>query len=235
MIKRSRLSERIESQTRRNVIVTLIGIAFIVILLWKFGVPLLASVSFMLAGGNDQQTTKSKPAYVAPPSLNDTFSATNSAAVTINGTSLSEATVDLYVNNSHVDSTTVGKDNTFTFDHVSLHLGDNSIKAQATLQGTKSDYSNMLSITYLNKQPELSIDNPSDGQEFHKDDKSVDVKGKTDPGVKVTVNDFWAIVDTDGNYSYTLSLHDGDNDIKVVATDDAGNKAEKALKVKYSQ
>jgi len=61
------------------------------------------------------------------------------------------------------------------------------------------------------------------------------VHGKTDPNVKVTINDFWAIVDDSGNYSYNLSLKSGDNPIKIVATDDAGNNTEKDLKISYSE
>jgi bacillopeptidase F len=185
--------------------------------------------------GKDTQTSSEKPAYVAPPTLNDTFSATNSATVSLSGSSIKNAKITLFVNNAQVDTKQVNSNNTFSFDSVRLTHGDNSIKVQAEISGVKSDFSNAISISYLNKSPELSLDTPSDGTEFHKDQKSVDIKGKTDPGIKVTVNDFWAIVDTDGNYSYTLPLHDGDNDIKVIASDDAGNKTEKDIKVKYSQ
>ncbi|KKR73103.1 MAG: hypothetical protein UU15_C0019G0001, partial [Candidatus Levybacteria bacterium GW2011_GWC2_40_7] len=35
-------------------------------------------------------------------------------------------------------------------------------------------------------------------------------------------------------FSYMLPLKDGDNDIKVEALDEAGNKAEKVVRVKYA-
>lgn len=234
-MRRSRLSERIEDQTRRNVILSIIGIVLILGILWKFGLPFLATASFMLAGGHQQTTEKEKPAYVSPPTLHDTFSATNSAKISISGSTVKDATVSLFVNNAKIDSIQVKDKNTFSFDNVSLIHGENTLKTQADIQGVKSDFSNIVTITYLNKAPELSIESPSDGAEFHKENKVIDITGKTDPGVKVTVNDFWAIVDTDGNYSYSLSLHDGDNEVKVVASDDAGNKTDKQIKVKYSE
>jgi outer membrane lipopolysaccharide assembly protein LptE/RlpB len=49
------------------------------------------------------------------------------------------------------------------------------------------------------------------------------------------VNGFWAVVDDNNNFSYTLPLQSGDNQIKIVAIDQAGNKAEKDLKVNFSQ
>lgn len=233
---RSRLTERIETQTKRNIILTVIGIIIIVILLWKFGVPLMATVSFMLAGSKNEESTEKKDTYIAPPTLDDTYDATNSARVNISGSSLNTTTIELFVNNEKVDNTKVEDGNTFSFTAVPLDSGENSIKVRAIGDGNqKSNFSNIVTITYLNKAPELSIDSPSDGASFHKDEKTVEVKGKTDPGTRITVNDFWAIVDTDGNYSYTVALKDGDTDIKVQATDDAGNKIDKQIKVNYSQ
>ena len=49
------------------------------------------------------------------------------------------------------------------------------------------------------------------------------------------MNEFWAIVDAGGNFSYTLPLQNGENTIKVVATDEAGNKTEYEVKVTYSE
>ena len=236
MVMRSRLTERLENQTKRNLTLTIIGIAIIVGLLWKFGVPILASVSYMIAGSKTDEEVVKKNAYIAPPTIDDTYDATNSARIRISGSSIQDATIELFVNDEKVDSTPVDSDNTFTFDTVRLEPGENTITAQAvTDNNQKSDVSNAVTITYLHKAPSLSIDAPSDGASFHKDDKTVEVKGKTDPGTRVTVNDFWAIVDTEGNYSYTFVLKDGDNQIKVVTTDEAGNKAEKEIKVNYSQ
>ncbi|MBP9719361.1 MAG: hypothetical protein KBD46_02740 [Candidatus Levybacteria bacterium] len=234
---RSRLTERLETRTKRNIILTVIGMTIIVGLLWKFGVPILATMSYMIAGSKTDDEIAQKSAYVAPPILNDTYDATNSARVTISGSSITgDTTIALYVNNAKVDATEVNTDNTFSFDTIPLDSGENTIKVQAvTKTNQKSEFSNTVTISYLDKEPSLSIDSPSDGTQFHKDEKSIDIKGKTDAGARVTVNDFWAIVDADGNYTYTMPLKDGDNDIKVVATDEAGNKAEKQIRVNYSQ
>jgi bacillopeptidase F len=231
---RSRLTERIENKTKQNIIFSVIGILIILGLLWKFGVPLFATASFMLAGSKNDDTVEKKTGYIAPPVLNATYDATNSAQVTISGSSLSDASIELFVNNAKKDTTSVDSDHSFSFTSIPLHSGENSIKARVNDNGQKSNFSNILTITYLNQPAQLSIDTPSDGAQFHKDDKKAEVKGKTDPGTKVTVNDFWAIVDTDGNYSYTVALKDGDNDIKVIATDAAGNKTEKQIKITYS-
>jgi bacillopeptidase F len=85
----------------------------------------------------------------------------------------------------------------------------------------------------------LDVSSPSDGQGFNKNQvntgNTINVAGKTDQGVSVTVNGFWAVVDDNNNFSYTLPLQNGDNQIKIVAVDLAGNKTEKDLKVNFSQ
>lgn len=237
MQMKSRLSKRVENQALKSIVLTVVGIIVVIVLLVKFGIPLFANISFMLGSGNTKEDiSKKKSSYVAPPTLNNTFSATNSATITVSGSAPAKQTITLYVNNEKVDETTANDSNSFSFGQVNLKPGDNSIKAKATDDTkTQSDFSNELTVTLLNKAPSLTIDSPSDGQEFKKDDKTASVTGKTDPGVKVTINDFWAIVDEKGNYSYSLPLHDGDNDIKIVATDDAGNKTEQSRKVKYAQ
>jgi hypothetical protein len=82
--------------------------------------------------------------------------------------------------------------------------------------------------------PKLSIDSPGDGSEV-KGSNPIEVKGKTDPDVTVSVNDFQAVSGSDGSFSYFLTLKDGGNDIKVIAIDDAGNKTEKTIHVNYSR
>ena len=97
----------------------------------------------------------------------------------------------------------------------------------------------MFDVVLKNSAPTLDISTPSDGQRFDKNSigsgNSISVSGKTDQGVSVTVNGFWAVVDDSNNFSYTLPLQNGDNQIKIIAIDQAGNKTEKDIKVNYSQ
>jgi len=232
---RSRLTTQLENKTKRNLTITIIAIVVIVILLVQFGVPLLTSISYMIAGSKNNEEAIQKTAYIAPPTLDNTFDATNSARVTIAGSSIAKASIELFVNNNKIDSTQVGNTNTFEFENIALKQGKNTLKARVLSENNQtSEFSNEISIVYLHKAPELSIESPSDGQEFSKENKTIEVKGKTESGTKITVNDFWAIVHDTGDYSYTLVLKDGDNQIKVIATDEGGNKTEKLLQVKYN-
>ena len=109
-----------------------------------------------------------------------------------------------------------------------------TLKAKAAKGDKESDFSNELVVTYRNIPPSLSVDSPTDGQKFEKDQSTARVSGKTDSGVKITVNGFWAVIDENNSFSYNLPLQNGDNTIKIEAVDQAGNKAEKEIKVTYS-
>ncbi|OGH38271.1 MAG: hypothetical protein A3B44_01315 [Candidatus Levybacteria bacterium RIFCSPLOWO2_01_FULL_38_21] len=233
--KYSRLSRRLESQSRKNLFLSVLGIIIVLILLVKFGIPLLVNFSLFLSGQkkSDGSLKSAQSTYISPPVLNPIPSATNSAEVLVSGIASKNEIINLYINDSLSEKKETEDNGNFSFK-ISLKTGDNKIKAKATKTDKESDFSNELVATYINSPPSLSVDSPTDGQKFEKDQNTLKVLGKTDSGVRITVNGFWAVIDENNNFSYSLPLQDGDNAIKVVAQDQAGNKAEKEIKVTYS-
>ncbi len=234
----TRLSRNQEKKSKKQLIINLAGTIIILFLVVKFGIPLLVNFSLFLGGakgGNVTTTNSTSPSFISAPVINPTFTATNSAAMTVSGVSVAKVTAQLYVNDALVDTMPTKDDGSFSFENVTLTPGNNDIKVKAKTGKTESAYSDPISVMYINKNPSLTVDSPSDGQSFSKDQNVATIKGKVDSDVKVTVNDFWAIVDANGNYSYDLHLQNGDNQIKVDAVDTAGNKTEKTLKVNYAQ
>ncbi len=198
----------------------------------------MTSVGLFISNAKDSQETavKKETVYVTTPILDPTFTATHSATVDISGRIPQKLTVKLYVNDTLVDKITPSKDKTFTFKGVSLEKGTNTIQAKAENDDKKeSDFSNTITIDYKNDKPKLTVENPSDGKTFSKDDNAALVTGTTDTGNKVTVNGFQAIVDSEGKFTYNLPLQGGENTIKITATDDAGNTTDMERKVTYNQ
>lgn len=233
----SRLSKRLEKQTKRKLWLTVIGIVLMFIFIVKFGVPIIINFSLFIAKINNKpDTTQASNAtsFIATPNLDPLFTATNSAQITVSGNASAGQKISLYVNNTLSDEMNSNNDGSFKFANVTLQSGDNTIKVKATQGNKDSDFTNDVTVTYKSSAPKLDIDNLRDGQTFSKDDNPVTVSGKTDPDAKVTVNDLWAI-NNNGNFSYPLQLQNGDNQIKIIATDAAGNKTEKDMKVTYNQ
>lgn len=234
---RSRLSRTTDKKTKKQLILSLVGIIAILFVLFKFGIPALTNLSLFLSSKNgvSQQEVANSNTVVVPPILIQSFPATNSATITVNGTAQKNETINLYVNSALVDTKPTKDDGTFSFTGVVLTQQQNAIQAKAKLDSKTSDFSDTWNVVFIQKAPSLTVDSPADGDSFGSDRPTVVVRGKTDPDVKVTVNDFWAIVDSSGNYTYTLTLQNGDNHITVVATDAAGNTTKKELTVHHSQ
>ncbi|MGH7202887.1 MAG: hypothetical protein ACREHC_00405 [Candidatus Levyibacteriota bacterium] len=234
-MKDSRLNSSLEKKAYHNIILAVLGAIILIIILVLFGTKLLIGFSLLTEGGKGNTTTpqtQKSNTYVAPPTLDPVVSATNSAQIAISGTSLADQKINLYINGNLVDNTIVQEDNNFNFPSVPLQNGQNSIKSIAvTKDNNKSNASNILSISLLNKPPELTIEQPQDGQGFDKNAGPVNIQGQTDPGSQVTINDFVGIVDDQGKFSYLYNLKDGDNDLKIVATDQAGNKTTKEIHI----
>lgn len=242
-MERSRLSRREENNTKKSIAMSLLGIIVILFLVVKFGIPLLGNLgSFLSSHGKNAtvDTPIKKDVFVAPPVLDALPIATNSATITISGTAQAKQKVALYINGSLEDTVDVTDDKKFEFNNQFLTTGDNLIQVRALEKDEKgkeyeSNFSDSFTISLTKSAPTLSIDQPTDNQTFSKDSSPTTVKGKTDPGVKVTVNDLWAIVDNNGNYSYELMLKGGENKILVKATDNANNTTEKEITVTYNQ
>lgn len=234
---RSRLSKSLEKKNRKSLILNILGIILILGVLIKFGIPLLVNFAVFISGSNNQsqQISKDTHDFISSPILNPHPDATNSARTVISGISVPDATVKLYINGSLALSINTDENGSFSFVDVQLSKGENTIKAKSSVkEGEDSESSEEMRILFKDDPPSLSIENPIDGQSFQKDESSVEVKGKTDPDVKVTINDLWAIIDTNGNFTYTLKLRDGDNPVIIKAVDKAGNTTESKFTVSYS-
>ena len=231
---RSHFRNHQQNQSIRNSLLGIFGIIVLIVVLFWFGPQLLITFSLLLNKSDKQDITKNTKGvnYVAPPILNPQPTATNSATITISGSVTSGKTVKLYINGKS-DKTTIKKDNSFTFSGVKLEKGGNEIKAKVfTKDDQESNYSETLLINYLDKAPALEITFPKDGDTI--DHNPITLSGKTDENVKITVNNFWAITNDDGTFSYQFNLQKGDNHIKIIANDEAGNTTEKELTIKHN-
>lgn len=238
-MSKSRLSNNLERKAIHNIIIVVFGFIIIVVLLFLFGYKLLLGFSLLSekmnanSGKNSANADQQGNAYIPPPTLSTTASATNSAQITISGFAQKNQTVNLYLNNQMTDTTSADTNGAFHFSSVTLQQGQNNIYTKsADSHNKESGNSNTLTISYSKSAPSLAISQPQDGQTFTKNDSpTLSIEGKADPSDQVTVNGSWAIVDDQGNYNYLYTLQDGDNDIKVVATDQEGNQTTKEIHI----
>lgn len=225
---------------RRSIVVYVAILLFLVYLFFRYGIQLFIDTAFYLSGGkkdtavvSTQTTGNQKSAINIDPMLIDVPHATNEAALMLDGRANSDSKVMLYQNDKQMDTTNSDIDGNVQFT-VSLEPGDNTVYIKSYDSYTrKTTDSPVYTVTYLNKEPSLDVSDPNDGKRVYQAD--INVTGKTDSEVFVTINGMTVVVRADGSFSQPISLQKGDNTITVKASDVAGNTTEKTIKVTYVQ
>lgn len=239
--KKSFLSKRLERKNKKNFYLTLIICAALLYILVVWFIPtFIGSLSLL---NRFKEPVKAPPsitenATLAPPVLNIPYEATSTATILIRGYSISNTTVEIYLDGDLKSSVKTSDDGSFVSDPVNLTLGINNISGiTVDSNGNKSLSSKPISITYSNEKPILNIQSPQDNMEIQGGDKKVTVTGKTnsDKDITITINGNRAIVDSEGNFSQVVEINEGDNTITIIATDIAGNSTQVIRKVTYKQ
>lgn len=84
-------------------------------------------------------------------------------------------------------------------------------------------------VASINKLPSLEIFEPQDRQVIK--DSFVNVRGKTDPDMKVTINSQDVFVDSSGNFKLQLSMEVGPKQLEVTASNKFGKTVTKIISI----
>lgn len=199
------------------------------------GIPFIIRLSSFFSELRAPQETFEKSDTLAPqpPIFATTNTATSSAQMAIKGYAEAGTTIILRINSDQKE-TVANNEGSFLFEDVSLDEGENRIRATAIDQaGNESQDSKTLMIIYDHEPPELVVDTPEDEAEVGKE--KIQVRGLTEKDARLTINDHFVIVDAEGVFNYSLKLSEGENKIKIVATDRAGNRSEIERTVEYKK
>ena len=170
------------------------------------------------------------------PIIDSVPTATNSARINISGYAENAERVEILVNDISKKNVQVSQSNSSFSTDVPLYEGENSITIVALDENdTKSQPSEPIIVSYVADGPELIIDSPEENQEVRGNNGVVAVRGLTDSSADISVNGRWVLVKSDGSFTYEYRLSEGDNEIKIVAEDSAGNQSETTRHVRYSK
>ena len=234
----SRLTRRSEKQSKKQLYASVIGIVVVIFVALNFGPLLISGLGGFidtLSGKSKQVTSLRSDADLRPPQLDPLPQGTTEELITVMGRAFYEdGKVELFLNNSSYEIVRLNNSQDFEIEDVKLEQGENILKARMIRNNKESDFSQDYKISYLKDEPKLEISFPNDGASFSKADQEINIRGTTDPENAVKINDFIAIVDTEGNFSYILKLKEGENKIKIVAANLAGKTSEKEITVSYS-
>ena len=233
----SRLRTVEERKRTRKAVLRLVTAVGVVIASIIFGLKYLSHFFIFISSLNPKNQVVIKEDYIppSPPRIFLPFEATNSATISLSGTAEPGSTVFVTQNKISLGEVMVDDKGKFVMNKIQLEEGDNEFSAVVLDNaGNKSQISDLEVISYLHDQPKLEIISPLNGQKFTGKDNYIEVKGDTDPGVRLTVNDRMVILGSNGSFSYRWGLTNGENQLVIMVTDKAGNQQRKEITVNYS-
>lgn len=236
MSYKTRSARRLAKKTKRNFLVSILLIGFILFATINWILPNFISglgfIKGILQPSKQVVSSLEENPLLAAPVLYIPFEATNSSEINISGNSTPNSKVKLFLDDEEAQVVDVKDDGTFSFENISLSLGTNNIYAKTLdSQDKESLPSKTFQIIFDNEKPLLAINEPEDNKKIQGGEKSVKVSGKTEAGVKVLINDSQTIIDKDGNFSADYPINEGDNTITIKAIDLASNISEIQRKV----
>lgn len=235
----SYLVKKLEKKSRRRFLLTIIMVGILSYFLITWILPnLIGGLSLInkFKSNPQIQTTANEDLTIAPPILNIPYEATNTATIAIKGYAQSNIKVEIYLDNDLINTTETKEDGSFITEEIELSLGTNNIFGKTVDEkGNKSLPSKTIRVIYDNEKPKLELTSPPDNQEIKGGDKKVTISGSTNSNknVFVTANGIRLIVSSDGNFSQNIDINEGDNNIVVIAGDEAGNTTQITRKVTY--
>ncbi len=227
---------RMAKKSRNKLIFTLIlAVVLLYFFIFWFLPTIVGGLSF-LNKTNPKISDSTDKAAIAPPVLNIPFEATNSSPIQIKGYSSSNSQVEIYVDDELKSTVQTQSDGSFVSDDIELSVGRNNITGK-TVDGkdNKSYSSKNIVVIFDNEKPKLEITSPQDNQEIVGGDKKVKVSGITDPNdaAVVTINGTRIILNSDGGFTQTLEIGEGETNFNIKAIDNAGNLTELNRKVTW--
>jgi hypothetical protein len=201
--------------------------------------------SGLLGGGGGPQPTPAASAFAAvtaPASLSlseapvisggDTVATRDkswTARVTLVSTEVprEELTLRVLRNGEQLRDVDLGKGEKMAVPDIGLKVGDNAITVAYVWNGQSGPESNTVTVTRDSSAPTVDVASPVDGTTTSSG--SVTVAGRAETGSTVRIKNATvgsatdAQTDTDGSFSASMVLVNGDNKLTVTATDTAGN------------
>ena len=226
-----------EKRNLRTATLLTLGTILLIFLAIVMGVPALVRLAVFVGDlkSSSRPVDKNDLIPPGPPLILTQYDATNSAVQVVSGTAEPGSVVYLTQNSKSLGSVVAKEDGEWQVGEVRLEEGENTFLAVTVDQaGNRSNQSREATMWYMTKNPSLSLDDPVDRKVVSGSDARVVIKGKTDGGVRLTVNERVIIVDSQGSFSSFYNLNPGENSMVFVATDRAGNQTRKEVLVTYN-
>lgn len=224
-------SEGIKQEERRAyqrlMLVFVVVIAFAAATyLWGISAVNFISSFWLNFSNNPAVSNNQDNGLIFPPRIDSLPTAINDLTqFRMGGWAPAGADVLIYINQNQTQEVLADASGRFDAGDLNLKEGENEIYAVAQAQNQKSQPSNKQTVIFDKSKPELTLNEPAENTNIvDSANKWLTVSGNSEERVQVFINDHQAIVDAQGNFKYQYPLEAGENKLKIVAKDEAGNE-----------
>jgi hypothetical protein len=233
----SRLARRQEKDNIRKALIYFVLAIILLVATLFLGIPVIVKVAVFFAEFRSSSLPIEQTDIIAPspPRINTLPDANKTNLISLSGSAEAGSSVEIYLNEKNITTVVSDSDSKFITEKLRLEEGRNTIYAIAIDKaGNQSSSSEKHYVLFDDQPPELTITSPEDRTTFYgEQEKSITIQGQTETGVSLTLNDRLVIVGSEGSFSTTFSLSEGENHIKLIARDRAENEAEKEIILIY--
>ena len=230
----SRLAKKEQKKIQRQTFFYIfLGIVILLIFVF-FLVPSIIRVFFNAIDQESPFEVKDDVPPQVPILSSNPPEATFSASLNLAGYAEANSKVVFVLNGEEVADVLVSEEGDFEYD-LDLKDGENEIllygvdDAENESLKTRSYF-----LTQDTEAPFIEIEKPEDGASIElKKNRTTEISGSTEPGSKLYLNDRLILVGSEGDFSTTYYLDEGDNELKFRAVDKAGNETEKEIAVHF--
>jgi hypothetical protein len=227
-----------EEQLQKKLLLNLMGIATIILIVLLSLFVFAPKIGFLfgLVSKYRNEEGYRPTSKVSVPTFTDLPTAVKDPEIKLAGYAQAGVTVKLFVNGPESSRTVSGADGRFEFTGIKLNEGRNTLFAKAeNSKGEESDKTDMFYITYDKTSPKIEELSPKDGDTIRNLDKRVTISGKINEKAKIIINGKIAIQKPDLSFDFLLGVNEGEVKIKIEVIDEAGNKVEKEITIKYEK
>lgn len=234
-IASSRLTKTEKSKIEKQ---TFLYLFFGIVILLLFIFVLMPGLIKVFYGLIDKESTSSVEKDTVPPQVPilsmTPAEATYSATLNLKGYAEAKSKVVFLLNSEKTAEIDAADDGQFEYD-LQLNDGENELAIYGVDEaGNESLKTRSYMITLDKEAPTLTIESPEDGATIElKKNRTLTIKGTTEPEAKVTINDRLVMADKEGNFSTNYYLAEGKNELKFEVVDKAGNKTERTISVEF--
>ena len=236
MARHSRLARTEEKKNiKRAIFFGFLTISIIIAFIF-LGLPAVAKFAGFLSdlkkGNSPIEINDNTPP--APPILERFSEYTKEQQLKISGKTEPGAIVTLFLNTDE-EEIIANNDGEFNYTF-KLKKGENSISVKAKdSAGNESQESKTYEVVFDNESPDLEITSPEEGKEYYgSKERQITIKGITEDGVSLTINDRIVAVDEDGTFTFLTTLNEGKNNFNIKSTDKAENQTEMDFSVSFT-